>query len=208
MAAGLVYHNITTATGVTFSVAKWVPDTSAPDVGAFPVSMLLDADGNPILGSQTDPKSTATDATAVSLMAVTKQISASLQAMSSGVSVRTVDSIAAGLQTDALMNGLTALTPKFAVISKSASGDNELIAAVTGKKIRVVAYNFMAAGTVNAKFRSATTDITGLKYCVANVGIVAPFNPLGWFETAAAAALNVNLSAAVAIGGELVYVEV
>lgn len=115
-----------------------------------------------------------------------------------------------GLDTSAIYNGSTALTPKFAKIAASSSGDNTLVAAVTSKKIRVLAYNFSCAGTVNAKFQSgaAGTDLTGLKYGVANSGIVAPFNPAGWFETAAGTLLNLNLSAATAVGGELVYIEV
>lgn len=42
MAAGLVSHNITTASGVTFSVISWVPDTGLPDVGAVPVHIITD----------------------------------------------------------------------------------------------------------------------------------------------------------------------
>jgi hypothetical protein len=42
MAAGLVSHNITTASGVTFAVVSWVPDTTAPDVGAVPVARITD----------------------------------------------------------------------------------------------------------------------------------------------------------------------
>lgn len=42
MAAGLVSHNITTASGVTFAVRSWVPDTASPDVGAVPVALLTD----------------------------------------------------------------------------------------------------------------------------------------------------------------------
>lgn len=38
MAAGIVYHDITTSSGVTFSIACWVPDTALPDVGAIAVS--------------------------------------------------------------------------------------------------------------------------------------------------------------------------
>lgn len=45
MAAGLVYHDITTASGVTFSLACWVPDTAAPNVGAIPVSLPIKSDG-------------------------------------------------------------------------------------------------------------------------------------------------------------------
>lgn len=121
-------------------------------------------------------------------------------------SIKSVDS------TDKLMNGTTELTPKYAIIQESSSGNNAVVAAVASKKIRVLAYNFIANGTVNAKFQSdgggTPVDLTGLKYCVANVGICAPYNPKGWFESASGKSLDINLSAAVAIGGELVYVEV
>lgn len=128
----------------------------------------------------------------------------------SAATAATTDSITAKIATDAIQDGLTACTPKFAVIAAGTSGNNTLVAAVTGKKIRVLAYNFISSGTVNAKFQSGATgtDLTGLKYCVANSGIVAPFNPVGWFETAAATLLNLNLSAATTVGGELVYVEI
>lgn len=121
----------------------------------------------------------------------------------------TTDNIGAKLGTDAIMNGTTALTPKFAVIAASSSGDNQIVAAVSGKKIRVLAYNMVANGAVNAKFQSDATDKTGLKYFdAAGAGICAPFNPVGWFETVAGEKLDLNLSGAVAVGGELVYVEV
>jgi hypothetical protein len=138
-----------------------------------------------------------------------------MQVKSDGTAVatavdNTTDNIGCALQTDVIMNDLTALTPKFAKIAASSSGNNTLVAAVSSKKIRVLAYNFISNGTVNAKFQDGAsgTDLTGLKYCVANMGICAPFNPVGWFETSATTLLNVNLSGAVAIGGELVYVEV
>lgn len=112
--------------------------------------------------------------------------------------------------TDAIVDGGSVLTPKFAAIAASSSGNNTLVAAVTGKKIRVLALYLVANGDVNAKFQSAAsgTDLTGLAYLVANAGFVLPFNPLGWFETTAAALLNLNLSGAVAVGGALTYVEV
>lgn len=121
---------------------------------------------------------------------------------------RTTDAIATADQTDAVMNGTTALTPKFAIISASASGNTSVVALVASKKIRVLAANFMANGTVNVKFQSNTTDKTGLKYLVVNTGMVLPYCKTGWFETAAGEALNINLSAAIAVGGELVYIEV
>lgn len=53
MAAGLVYHNITTASGVTFTVASWVPDTAAPDVSALPVHVPVGSDGVPLSAAPT-----------------------------------------------------------------------------------------------------------------------------------------------------------
>jgi hypothetical protein len=68
----------------------------------------------------------------------------------------------------------------------------------------------IANGSVNAKWQSGAggTDLTGLAYLVVNSGYVLPFNPVGWFETAADTLLNLNLSAAIAVGGSLVYIVV
>jgi len=49
MAAGLVYHNITTSSGVTFTFPVWVPDTASPDVHGFPVKIAFDTAGNEVL---------------------------------------------------------------------------------------------------------------------------------------------------------------
>lgn len=49
MAAGIVYHNITTASGVTFSIACWVPNTATPDVGAIPVQLPVTSAGAEIV---------------------------------------------------------------------------------------------------------------------------------------------------------------
>ena len=118
--------------------------------------------------------------------------------------------VQATMETSQMTAAGTVLTPKFATIAASSSGNNTLIAAVTSKKIRVVACSFMANGTVNAKFQGGAggTDLTGLFYMVANTGGVLPYNPVGWFETAATTLLNLNLSAAVAVGGCITYVEV
>lgn len=100
---------------------------------------------------------------------------------------------------------------KFVNIAASSSGDNVILALVTSKKIRVLALSLMANGAVNAKFEDngTTTQRGGMIYCpAAGYGKVLPFNPVGWFETASGVGLDLNLSAAVAVGGELVYEEV
>jgi len=117
--------------------------------------------------------------------------------------------VAVAIDTASISNNGTALTPKFATIAASSSGDNAIVSAVASKKIRVLAVQMISNGTVNAKWQSATAgDKTGLAYLVANAGYVLPFCPVGWFETASNEDLQLNLSAAIAVGGSIVYVEV
>ena len=94
----------------------------------------------------------------------------------------------------------------FAPVAVSASGT--IVAAIASKIIRVVALQLIANGTVNVKWQSSTgsVDLTGLAYLVANAGYVLPFNPAGWFQTAAGDDLDISLSAGVAVGGSLTYV--
>lgn len=97
-------------------------------------------------------------------------------------------------------------TVRYATVQVSATGT--LVAAVAGKKIRVVSYVLVANGTVNVKFQShvTPTDLTGLLYLAANTGVSAGFNPVGWFESLAGEALDLNLSASIAVGGHLDYI--
>lgn len=53
MAAGLVYHNIVTKTGVDFTIAGWAPDTALPDENIIPSSVLVDIAGAEVLGQVT-----------------------------------------------------------------------------------------------------------------------------------------------------------
>jgi hypothetical protein len=123
---------------------------------------------------------------------------------------RTTDTISAALATDVLMNDTTALTPKFAVIDVASSGDNTLVAAVVGKKIRVLSLFLVAAGAVNVRLESGAggTALTGQMNLAANGGFVLPPNVLGWCETASNTLLNLELSGAVSVDGALTYVEV
>jgi hypothetical protein len=96
-----------------------------------------------------------------------------------------------------------------AAISAATLGDNAIVTAVPNKKVRVrgfALYNSVAT-VQNAKWRSGTTDITGLAYSTA-IGLLAsgqaPTNDF-LFETVAGQALNLNLSAATATGGWVVY---
>lgn len=118
--------------------------------------------------------------------------------------------VQASAESSQMTAGGTIVTPKFATIAASASGNNTIVAAVTSKKIRVIAAQLVSNGTVNVKWQSGAggTDITGLAYLVVNTGYVLPYNPAGWFETAVTTLLNLNLSAAIAVGGSITYIEV
>ncbi len=122
----------------------------------------------------------------------------------------TADGVAAALDTSQMMNGLTALTPKYAVIDDASSGDNTIVAAVVGKKIRVLALFMVSGGDVLARFEDGAggTALTGQMDLTTNSGFVLPFNPVGWFETTANTLLNLELDGAVSQDGSLVYVEV
>ena len=100
---------------------------------------------------------------------------------------------------------------KKVAIAASGSGDNTIVAAVTGKKIRVVSLFFICGGTVNVRFESGAggTALTGVMPFIAQTGMVLPMNEDGWFaDTAAGALLNMELSAAVSVAGSLSYIEV
>jgi len=160
-------------------------------------------DGNfATFGTKVDAADSHTDTTSVSAMSVLKSLSASLQATQ-----------AVAVDTSAMVVGNTAtkLTPKFAIIAAANSGATTIIPAVTGKKIRVLAAKIVANGGVNVKWQShfTPTDLTGLSYyAAAGDGEVLPFNPVGWFQTNASEALDINLSGAIAVGGHLTYIEV
>lgn len=121
--------------------------------------------------------------------------------------------LAIAQDTSKIMNGVTgtSLTPKFAKVTASSSGATTIVAAVTSKKIRVLAWDVVANAAVNFKWQShvTPTDLTGLYYMAGQGnGVARSFNPCGYFETVAGEALDINLSGAVAVGGSIVYVEV
>lgn len=97
-------------------------------------------------------------------------------------------------------------TLKDAIIQVSATAT--IVAAVPGYRIIVCGYTLMASGTVNVKFQSHTTptDLTGLLYLIANTGASPAINPAGLFATLVGEALDLNLSAGIAVGGHLNYI--
>jgi hypothetical protein len=98
--------------------------------------------------------------------------------------------------------------PKRKSVAASSSGNNEIVAAVTGTIIVVTNYKLVASGTVSAKWRSANTDLEGAVSMSDTGGAFASDPVHGVLETVAGEALNLNLSGAVAVNGHITYVEV
>lgn len=95
---------------------------------------------------------------------------------------------------------------KHAPISLAASGD--LVALVSGRRIRVIAYHLVAAGAVTVKFQSGgTTDLTGAMTCATGAAQSPAECRAGHFQTAVGEKLNLVLSAAVQVSGHLTYQE-
>jgi hypothetical protein len=99
---------------------------------------------------------------------------------------------------------------KTAFVNATAAGNTTIVAGVTGKKIRVLGYRIQAQGTVNVKFvDSASQDLTFTWKLQDREGAVCSAPPGAFeFETAASASLQINLSAAVQVGAQVIYVEV
>ena len=98
-----------------------------------------------------------------------------------------------------------------AVIAAATLGDNTLVAAVTGKKIRVMSVVLVASGGANSvRFESAAggTALTGVMDLASDGQLILPYHPSGWCETVAGQLLNLELSAGTAVAGVLSYVEV
>lgn len=100
---------------------------------------------------------------------------------------------------------------QYAVIAAASIGDNTLVAAVAGKKIRVIAALLVASGgAITVRFESAAggTALSGLMNLGADGQLPLPENGFGWFETVAGELLNLELSAATSVDGVLVYEEI
>ncbi|MBY0523438.1 MAG: hypothetical protein K2R98_08560 [Gemmataceae bacterium] len=102
-----------------------------------------------------------------------------------------------------------------AKIDIAASGQNQIVAAVAGKKIRVVNYLIVAAGAVTAKFQSkeSPTDLTGAMTMAAGQPIGSAYSTArqfggydGHFETQTGEGLAISLGGAVQVSGHLNYV--
>ena len=116
----------------------------------------------------------------------------------------------ATLETAQMSSNGVALTAGYAIINASGT-NNTIVSAVSAKKIRVLSFNMMSSVGNNAIFQSGTGAsnlLTGTYFMGSNGGIVAPYNPVGLFESSGGNLLNLKLSAAQSVGGVLTYLEI
>lgn len=105
--------------------------------------------------------------------------------------------------------GATRKTIKSAIVDVTTSGDNIIVAAVTGKRIKVCAFSIQstAVTTVSTIFKDgAATDLTGAYEWKAREGLTSSISPNAFlFATSAGNALILNLSAATQVVGHVTY---
>ena len=92
-------------------------------------------------------------------------------------------------------------------INISASGDNQIIAAATGFRYRIISGVLTAAGKVVVTLKSGTgaggTAISGPMHFGTDGQMILPANGGGYATTASGGALNFSLGHAVVVGGVL-----
>ncbi len=99
---------------------------------------------------------------------------------------------------------------KSAIINDNTSGNNEIVAAVATKRVRVLAVAIVSDGTTDVRFESGAggTALTGQIPLQVREGYTIS-NSWGLFETTAVnTALNLELTAAVFVHGWVTYIEV
>jgi hypothetical protein len=113
-----------------------------------------------------------------------------------------------GFVTDGRTAGKTLIKVAFA--DPDQSGDNAFIAAVAGKKIRVLAYRLQASGTVEVRFADTDSDDLSMAWELqAREGVtVASQDPGFEFESPVGTGVQVNLSGAVEVHVSVQYVEI
>ena len=102
--------------------------------------------------------------------------------------------------------------PRYALANVAASQtDSEIVAAVTGRRIRVLSVACVCGATAtnltfNSKGSGAGTAISMQFQNAANSGAVLPFNEAGWFETVPNEGLTVTTGDGSTTGIQVAYV--
>lgn len=126
----------------------------------------------------------------------------------------TVGGVIAQQSTSAAYDGTTSCELKRADGVATASGANTMVAAVTGKKIRVLSLAVLptttSAWAITAFYLyNGDNTMLGDSSDKLRAGMILPFNPAGWIETDTAnELLGINLGSADPVVWALTYIEV
>jgi len=123
------------------------------------------------------------------------------------VDVVSLPSIPVGSNTIGNVNMRIDKTLKTAKIDHAVSGDNTIVATVTGKRIKVYVVVLVVSGAVNCKWKSGFNDLSGdMNFDGKGEGYGQAVQPPAFLlATNAGEALILNLSAAVAVDGYVSY---
>ena len=95
-----------------------------------------------------------------------------------------------------------------ATIDTASSGDNTIVAAVSGEKISVFRLWLWSNGTVSVTIKDgAGTNLAGAMALVAQSDPKWPLSEEPWFTTTAGNAFILNLSDAIQVSGRVYYVQ-
>ncbi len=99
---------------------------------------------------------------------------------------------------------------QYAAFDFSNAGNNTLVGAVSGKKIRVMSLFLVPASAMDVRFEDGAggDPLSGVMNQGAKEPLVLGWNAGGWFETSAGALLNLELGGAQQTSGCLSYMEV
>ena len=96
---------------------------------------------------------------------------------------------------------------KQVVLSEVTIANNEIVAAVAGKSIRMISMMLTVAGAVNIQWKSGTAARSGLMEFADSGGMTHSAQD-GILWTAIGAALNLDADSVAQISGTLTYIEV
>lgn len=209
-ASVVVYATSTTPGAGTFQFVNATNGLPVAVVGTVPVSGTFWQATQPvsISSSVTVAQATAANLNATVVGTGTFAVQASISAaIPAGTNL--IGSVAEAPQIAAAFNGTTAETVQYANFTTSSSGATTIVSAVSGKKIYVLRWSVSANGATNVNLQSHTTTTlaTGIRYLTQYGSGGGAYCPLGVMATSASEALDVNNSAAIAISGEITYVQ-
>lgn len=93
-----------------------------------------------------------------------------------------------------------------AFLDSPSFGTNVIVAAETGKQIKVLGVALVTKAATDVYFVSDGNKISSTMPLAPNGGFVLPFNPYGWFVTNEGEGLGVNVSAITQTGVMVNYI--